>query len=294
MPLEYLLPLLCGLMTSLGAMFYKKSIQEGAGLTRVLFVMHLCLFLLTIPYFLTGAQVLDWSRWWGPVLTSFVTFLAGVCLIQSLKTADISIQTPLMGTKAVFVATYSLFLATQPIPLSWFIGAFMTFFSIMIMGLSDFFRKKVSVSGVLYALGSSSLFALTDVMVAKEAPLFGRQAFLMLMNSLLAIESLALIPFFKKSLWSIPKKTWLFCLGGGGLSATQHLILLLTLSYFGKATAVNILYSSRGLWGIVLVWFIGHWFGSKEKANLGKRVLVRRFIGALLLTGAIVMVLLDG
>ena len=62
------------------------------------------------------------------------------------------------------------------------------------------------------------------------------------------------------------------------------------ISLFGKATEVNVIYSTRGLWSVVAVWWIGHWFKNREQ-HLPRAVLLRRLAGAILLTAAVAMVL---
>jgi hypothetical protein len=58
---------------------------------------------------------------------------------------------------------------------------------------------------------------------------------------------------------------------------------------FHDATAANVLYSSRGLWSVVAVWAIGHWFSNREQ-HLGAAVLRWRLAGALLMLVAVVLV----
>jgi hypothetical protein len=50
------------------------------------------------------------------------------------------------------------------------------------------------------------------------------------------------------------------------------------------------MYSSRGLWSVVAVWLVGHWFYNQEQ-KLGASVLVWRLVGSALLLVAIVLVL---
>ena len=52
------------------------------------------------------------------------------------------------------------------------------------------------------------------------------------------------------------------------------------------ATTTNVLYNSRGVWSVVLVWCVGHWFGNTERAR-GRSVMLRRLAGSLLLLSAI-------
>ena len=88
----------------------------------------------------------------------------------------------------------------------------------------------------------------------------------------------------------MPIHPWLAA--GAACFAVQGLMFITSISIYRQATSANVLYSSRGLWSVVAVWGIGHWFTNREQ-HLGARVLVWRFVGAILLMAAIVMVLLD-
>jgi hypothetical protein len=63
-----------------------------------------------------------------------------------------------------------------------------------------------------------------------------------------------------------------------------------TVAHWGHAAPANVLYSSRGLWTVLLVWAFGHWVKSREQ-HLGRRVLTWRLSGAFLMMSAIVLVL---
>jgi hypothetical protein len=65
---------------------------------------------------------------------------------------------------------------------------------------------------------------------------------------------------------------------------------VLAIGIWRQPTAVNIVYSSRGLVSVILVWAIGHWFHNAEQ-QLGRRALGYRMVGALLMIAAIVLVL---
>ena len=80
-------------------------------------------------------------------------------------------------------------------------------------------------------------------------------------------------------------------LWGSLLVALQALFLVTSVAVLGDATAVNVIYSARGLWSVAAVWLIGHWFASREQ-DLGAQVLRFRLAGAGLMTAAIVVTLL--
>ena len=79
--------------------------------------------------------------------------------------------------------------------------------------------------------------------------------------------------------------------GGAACFALQGLMFVSSIAIYRQATVANVLYSSRGLWSVVAVWGIGHWFANREQHH-GARILVWRFVGAILLMAALLMVLL--
>jgi len=76
---------------------------------------------------------------------------------------------------------------------------------------------------------------------------------------------------------------------GTVLLALQAASIAYTLGVYGDATAVNIVYSSRGLWSVIAVWLVGHWFKNEEQ-HLPRALLRNRFIGAILMLAAIGLV----
>ncbi|MET0262978.1 MAG: hypothetical protein ABW223_08780 [Rariglobus sp.] len=90
---------------------------------------------------------------------------------------------------------------------------------------------------------------------------------------------------------AVPVPAWGWLVGGSVLLAMQAASMAYTLGVFGDATAVNIVYSARGLWSVAAVWLIGHWF-SNEEQRLGGAVLRSRLCGAGLMLVAIALVVI--
>ena len=82
---------------------------------------------------------------------------------------------------------------------------------------------------------------------------------------------------------------WRWLLLGSLVIAATNAGILSVLGHWGDATAVNIVFSSRGLWSVVLVRLAGSYFGNSE-GKLGAAVLGRRLLGAALMVVAIVLV----
>jgi hypothetical protein len=141
-------------------------------------------------------------------------------------------------------------------------------------------------------------YACFDVLVQKWSPAWGTGRFLPIAMICAALYSLplrrletALAPTVRRPGPLDPPYTpWLYA--GATCFAVQGLMFITSVSIYRQVTAANVLYSSRGLWSVVAVWAIGHWFENREQ-HLGARVLVWRFIGAILLMSAILLVLFD-
>lgn len=139
-------------------------------------------------------------------------------------------------------------------------------------------RQPAVVALLLVAGQCASLWALTRGDVSVATPVLGVKIILV-----------AFIPLFGEPLRKVPRTIGWVLLGGAVLVALQGLLLITTIAVFGDATSVNIVYGTRGLWSVLLVWLAGRWLGSEE-FDRGAGVLGGRLAGALLMTAAVVVV----
>ena len=72
--------------------------------------------------------------------------------------------------------------------------------------------------------------------------------------------------------------------------AVQAIMFVSSIAIYHQAAVSNVLYSSRGLWSVLAVWLVGHWFDNRERHH-GARILLWRFLGTILLMIAIMIVL---
>jgi hypothetical protein len=69
--------------------------------------------------------------------------------------------------------------------------------------------------------------------------------------------------------------------------------IVVTIGTFGDAARVNIVYTLRGLWGVVLAWLLAKRFGIPE-ASHGGRIMLWRLSGAALLVSAVAIAIMFG
>ncbi len=288
-----MLPLLSGFFYAVGMLLAKRAFGHGFGVMRYVFLSNMMMLVMFLPLLYFVKDQPDWNRIGWPILCGTGFFLGQVFTFLAIRWGDVSVQAPVMGTKVVFVATFSVILQAGPVPLSWWVGAMLTTVAIFLLSYTTVGNRKGTLFALVLALTSAACFGAVDVVLQREAHGFGPLAYIILMMATSAVLSLGLIPFFKGRLRDMNFQAWKWGLLGTSIIAFQSLGIALTISLYGRATAVNILYSSRGLWSIVLVWAVGSWFASRE-SEVGTKIMLRRLAGSSLLCVAIVLVLMEG
>lgn len=267
----------------------KRSAFYGVGLWRTTFVSNVAMAVCFAPLWLLGGPGRPAAMLWQPALVAALFFAGQVCTFKALD-GDVSVATPVLGLKILLVALLSSFLLSQQVPLKWWIAAGLSTGAIVLLNGGGRVGGRRIGKTVLAASLAAVCYAFFDVLVQKWSPEWGVGRFLPLLFWSLALFSFALIPFFRAPLRQIPREGWNWLLPGSVVLALQAAGMTYAIGRFGDVTAMNVVYSSRGLWSVVAVWLIGHWFRNEEQ-KLGANVLRSRLAGAVLMIGAIGLVM---
>ena len=287
-----LVPLTSAALYAFSSLFLKQGLQLGAGAIRSVFFNNVIMTLCFLPVLAFNHEPVHWEAVGWPILTGICFFGGQAFTVWAIKTGDVSVHTPMMGLKVIFVAVFSMILSPDPIPPVLFVSAGITALAVFLLGQSDRLNYRAVRKAILLTSVACMFFGATDSLVGARAEAFGRIPMLIGMMLTLTVCSLCLIPFVQKPFWSFPKGACWPMVLGSVLVGFQALILNAGLSFLGQATAMNVVYSIRGLFGILLVWFIGAKFGNREREEVGGRIMRSRFAGALLLMVAIGLVFL--
>lgn len=289
-PLHLLFPLAASVLYVAGVLLVKRSAPQGVGLWRTAFVSNVTMGVCFAPMWLLGGTGQSLALAWQPLLAALAFFIGQVLTFKALD-GDVSVATPVLGLKILLVACFSTLLLEGSVPWAWWIAAALGTLSIALLGRQGRGpRRQHTARAMVCAALAAIAFALADVLVQKWAPAWGAGRFLPLMFGLLAVLSLGLIPAFRAPLRSLTPEAWRWLLPGAVLLALQAAAMAWTLAVYGDATAVNVVYSSRGLWSVLAVWGLGHWFANDER-SVGSATLRLRLIGAILMLAAIGFVL---
>jgi drug/metabolite transporter (DMT)-like permease len=140
---------------------------------------------------------------------------------------------------------------------------------------------------IALALLAAFSFALFDVLVQSWAPAWGPNRMLPVIFWLAALLSLGFLPWFQRNKLSDADVVPLLLLATL-LIAVQAFCLVFTVAQFGDAARVNIVYSLRGMWGVILAWLAAKKWGGAE-ARLSGATFKTRLAGAVLLTAAVIL-----
>lgn len=283
-------PLACAACYSLGSLALKGASERGLGPWRITFASNLTMGLLFLPLLLAGGS---FSPGWHPaqpLLTGALFFAGQICTFLALDRGDASVATPVLGSKVMFVTCFAAVGGTQPIPSGWWAGAALCTLALALLGSGPRHHRGRTLPAAGYAVAAAAFYALTDVLVQRWVPLWGAGRYIPAMFGCVALLSPLLIPRFRRPLREVGPGAVPWLALGSVLIAAQALGMALTLGNYGQAPLVNILYSTRGIWTILLVVLAGSWLGNTER-HVGRRLLAARTVGALLLLAAVAVAL---
>jgi drug/metabolite transporter (DMT)-like permease len=288
-PAHLFFPLASSVGYVFAVLLLKRTAHWGVGVWRTTFVSNLAMGLVFAMLWPLGGTGQPASMLWQPLVGGLLFVIGQVFTFLALNYGDVSVATPVLGLKIVLVALSSVLLLPQPVPVLWWVAAGLSSLAVLLLSRGES-RPRHAIGRTVVSAGlAAGSFAMADVLVQKWAPAWGVGRFLPLMFGSVALLSFALIPFFSASLRAVPKAAWGWLAGGSVLLAMQAAGMAYALGVFGDATAVNIVYSARGLWSVAAVWLIGHWFANEEQ-RLGPAVLRSRLAGAGLMLAAIALV----
>jgi drug/metabolite transporter (DMT)-like permease len=286
----HLLVLLAAVLYATGALIIKRSSDLGAGAWRTAFVSNLVTAIAFQPLLSFGGT---WHMelWWQPVIVA-LCFVAGQWFtFVSLESGDVSVATPVLGIKILLVAFLVTLLGGESLrPKLWAAAALATIGIALLNRRTDAAHHHVGRTIATAGLAAAA-FAIFDVLVQKWSPAWGLGRFLPLTLATAGALSFGFIPKFRAPLSALPRNAWPWLPGGAVLIAGQSVLFVSTIAKWGQAATANVIFSSRGLCSVLLVWLCGHWVQSREQ-QLGGRVLAWRLAGAALMMSAIVLVIL--
>jgi drug/metabolite transporter (DMT)-like permease len=286
--LPYFLILIAAVCYAVGALVVKRAAELGVGAWRTAFLANIIAALLYGPVLAFGGTV-RWDLWWQPALVAVCYVTGQVFTFLSLDRGDVSVATPVLGLKILLVTVLVALWGGEPLRWQLWLAAMLATLGIALLNRRGQ-QPHHNVGRTIVTAGLAAVcYATLDVLVQRWAPVWGLGRFLPATMAMAAVFSLAFIPCFRAPLSAIPRAAWPWLLGGLFVIGLQALVFVTSVAWWGHVASINVVYASRGLWSVVLVWWLGHWVKSREQ-HLEHSVLRSRLAGALLMIVAIAMV----
>ncbi len=297
LPIHLLLPLISAIVFVVAALLLKRASDLGADVWRTTRYINYTTAAVAAPLWLLGGTIPSAAIWWQPPVAGVLFFGGQIFSLLALSIGDVSVATPVLGVKILLVAVLTAVLIGDPVGGRLWTAAALSTAAVALLNLSPGHpHRRVGTTILLAALGAGA-YACFDVLVQKWSPAWGTGRLLPIAMASAAVYSIPLRRFEARVRTPAPEvrrpgpadPALPFVAAGAVLLAVQGVLFITSVSIYRQATSANVLYSSRGLWSVVAVWAIGHWFANREQ-HLGARVLVSRLVGAVLLMAAILMV----
>ncbi len=288
-----LLPLASALVYAAAAIMIKVAISRGANSWAVAFLSNLSMGLLALPLLFFGHEA------WRPeavpwALLGGCLFFAGqIGTFRSLASGDVSIATPALASKLVFVALMSLALpGNRPDPDLW-LAVGLTMAGVFLLHRGPCHHSSRPLATAAWALFAAVSFAATDIITQTAVPRTGFTLFMPVMFGTLAALSFPLLlpQVLRTAGRPVEAGAWGWGASGIALLAVQSAGVAAAIGLFGDATGVNVVYSSRGLWSLLLLALVARRLGVSEGA-LDRKTFATRLLGSTLILAAVVIVLL--
>ena len=291
--LPLLLPLASAAVYAMAAILIKVAISRGANSWAVALWSNLSMGLLALPLLLFGHDA--WRPASAPwaLLAGCLFFAGQIGTFRSLASGDVSIATPALASKLVFVALMSLGLpGNRPDPDLWLaVGLTMAGVFLLHRGPCHHSARPLATAG--WALFAAVSFAGTDIITQTAVPRTGFTLFMPVMfGTLSALSVFLLLPHALRAAGRRAQSgAWGWGAAGIALLAMQSAGVATSIGIFGDATGVNVVYSSRGLWSLLLLALVARRLGVPEGA-MDRKTFALRFLGSILILTGVVITLL--
>ncbi len=275
----------------MGLLLLKRAQTLGTSTWTTLIVVTWITALAFSALTLIGGSMQPAALLWQPAAVGAL-FLAGLAFtFLGIEIGDVSVVTPVQGVKVLLVPAMALLIVDDVAGTRIWIAALVALGGIWFIqstdGSVERSKVRISIGCALLAAVSLTFF---DLFIQRWAPAWGAGYFLPLSFACTALLSLGFLPMARPGQQTIRSQICWPLIAGSLLMAVQAFGMTYTIARFGDATRANIVYSARGLWGVLLTWTLSRSLGLTPTAP-STTLMLKRLAGAILIGVSIVLAL---
>lgn len=275
-----------------GITLAKQAIGKGASPWTAVFLGNVWLAIFCSSGALVRGELVPVAAWGDAAIVGGLFVVGQILTYLAFQRGDVSVATPVLGLKVLIVAVLTSVLTGDAISLSVWSAAALASLGIGLVQASGG-NTEARNRWLTIALAAAAAFALSlfDVRLGITKDRWDSQLFLPVVFLMALVMSFGLLPWVDrpKKLRELGAMKWM--LAGTALMGLQSLSISYGLATYGDAARMNIVYSLRGLWGVILAWMLSGLLGTNE-GSLPRRVMLMRLLGAVVLVSAVIVALI--
>jgi drug/metabolite transporter (DMT)-like permease len=279
------------ILTVLGLLLLKRAQALGTSTWTTLIVVTWTTAVAFSALTLIGGTMQPLSLVWQPAIVGALFLPRLSFTFLGVQIGDVSIVTPVQGVKVLLVPALAVLVVGDVAGTRIWLAAAIAMGGIWFIQSTDetLDRAKVRISIGCALLAAVSL-TFFDLLIQKWAPAWGPGYFLPIAFASTALLSLGFLNLARPNRQSIRSQLCWPLVIGALLMAVQAFGMTYTIAQFGDATRVNIVYSLRGLWGVLLTWALAKSLGLSDTLPTSS-VMLKRLAGAILIGVSIALAL---
>lgn len=282
-------PLAAAVLYSFGAYALKGAQRRGVTSAQAAFWTNIATAVGFMVIFYPWSDPRLGAIPWGNVVAVGLAFYLGqITTILSFEKGGVSIATPMLGSKVLMVALLVVVFLDEPLGWPTWVAAALTTLGVVLLARSGGEQRAGEHMGwgLVLATCAAFCFAVFDVMVQAWSPGYGFGYLLPPAMVLAALMSFSLPVISQGPFFAIPSGVVRPLGAGAALLTMQALLLIWSIGHFGDAAGANVVYGSRGVWGVLIVALLGRWYYSVEAIGT-RTIFLKRLVGALVIAAAI-------
>ena len=287
-----LLPIIAAAMYCLSVMLVKAAARrrEISGVS-ILVMNNLLAGLVFAPQIFLAGGVPPLDIAWQPLLAGAFCAAGNIATFVCAERGEVSLMTPIMGVKILMVILLAHILISESLPSSIILAGIVCCAAVFLMGWQKNSLKSAGAkTTIALAFAACSFYAACDVLLQKFSPNFEKGQLLGLMCSALALSIVPLLPrFFREAARARSRALGLGFMSAALMTGEMFLMVLAITGSVG-ASLCNILYNTRGVMAVALVYICGAKFESVRELDRGAAA--RRLAGSLMILAAVAAVLI--
>lgn len=281
-------PLSAGFLYAVATYLFRRAALNGLGMGHQMLFAGGGIVLVGVPFLLRAG--IPETPALIAAIAGALSFGSGTFLsLLAVHAGDASVQTPLMGTKIPWVVLLTVFLFDQRVGLEVWIAAGLVVIAVFAIGFTRSAREHVSARAVTLALLAGLAYALLDALLGsgRYGGLDSGFFAVTVTGSGVLVVAIGLGTLANRPV-RLTRAAWVPLLAGTLFFMVQFTIEASVISHFQNAPQANILYSTRGLWSVVLAWLITH---GERTVRPPRLVFLQRMAGAIILVIAVALAL---